>query len=52
MDKTKDLKENAQREYRGVDVDVADDKKDTAKLEKQDVRILNNNPRNDDGPDE
>ena len=27
MDKNKDLKETAQREYRGVDVDVADDKK-------------------------
>ena len=52
MDKKKDLKETAQCEYRGVDVDVGDDKKDTAKLEKQDERIINNNPRNDDGADD
>lgn len=34
--------------YRGVNVDRADGNRSSKQLEKQDVNILNNNPRNDD----
>jgi len=51
MDKDKTQTRNAaRREYRGMDMDIADSDKDTKCLEKQDTRILNNNPRNGDGP--
>ncbi|GEM_PF-1803719 len=32
--------------YRGVDVNKADDGKDTNEMVKQDIKDLNNNPRN------
>lgn len=34
--------------FPGVSVDIADDDKTTECLEKQETRILNNNPRNND----
>ena len=48
MDKKK-IKEE-EKDYRGADVNIADDERDTEKLQKQDTCMLNNNPRNDDGP--
>lgn len=36
------------KDYRGADVNRADDNRADKRLEKQDTRILNNNPRNDD----
>ncbi len=38
----------ASKEYRGVDVNIADDEKVTPGMVKKDVKELNNNPRNDD----
>lgn len=45
----KKIKDSTQ-ELPGVAVNVADDGKVSDCLEKQDTRILNNNPRNNDGP--
>ncbi len=42
MDKKKES------ELRGVDVNIATDDKNTPKMVKDDVRELNNNPRNND----
>lgn len=50
MDKKNIKKEEEQKDYRGADVNIADDERDTVKLQKQDTCMLNNNPRNDDGP--
>lgn len=47
---TMDKKETKRQEpeYRGADINKGDDCKDTEKLQKQDIRELNNNPRNND----
>ena len=51
MDKDKKVP-NAEEydDYRGADVFIPANEGDTAFLQKQDTRILNNNPRNGDGP--
>lgn len=36
------------KDYRGADINRADHNRADKCLEKQDIRILNNNPRNDD----
>lgn len=38
----------AEKDYRGADVDKADNDKTDARLVKEDVRDLNNNPRDND----
>lgn len=38
----------AQREYPGAQIDCADDNKVNPKMVKEDVKDLNNNPRNND----
>jgi len=46
---TMDKREKPRHEedaYRGVDVNKADDGKDTNEMVKQDIKDLNNNPRN------
>lgn len=48
---TTPTREQARREYRGAAVDAADHDKATPCLEKADVKELNDNPRNEDGPD-
>lgn len=42
--------EEAARNLPGAAVNRADDNKDNRCLNKQDVRLLNDNPRSDDGP--
>lgn len=43
---------NASKEYRGVDVNIADDNKVNPKMVQKDVKELNNNPRNGDMDEE
>lgn len=43
----KKQQEEAADKFPGVSVDIADDEKATDCLERQDTRILNNNPNND-----
>lgn len=51
MDKEKKTpKEDERQDYRGVDVNMADGEEDTTCLQEQDTRMMNNNPRNGDGP--
>lgn len=50
MDKDKKNIKEEGKDYRGVDVDIADNERDTTRLQKQDTCTLNNNPRNNDGP--
>lgn len=45
--KSAEIRSNA-ADYRGVDVNRADNNRANRRLEKQDTRILNNNPRNGD----
>lgn len=40
----------ALQDYPGAAFNKADDDKDTKKLRKQTTKILNDNPRSDDGP--
>ena len=47
---TKTIRDESRREYRGAAVNAADHDKATPCLEKADVKELNDNPRNDDGP--
>lgn len=47
MDK-REKPNHAEDTYRGVDVNKADNGKETKKLVKEDIRDLNNNPRNND----
>lgn len=44
--KKSDIEKDAQ--YRGADINLADDCKVSKKLVKEDTKTLNNNPRNDD----
>ena len=37
-------------DYRGVDINKADNNKNTKCLRQQDTEIINNNPRNGEGP--
>lgn len=46
--KTKPVCPKATEKFRGVDVDIADSDKVDPKMVKDDVKELNNNPRNDD----
>lgn len=39
---------NGEEQYRGVDINKADDNKVNPELVKQDTKELNNNPRNSD----
>lgn len=49
MDKNiKKSEPNKDAQYRGADVNLADDCKVSKKLVKEDTKTLNNNPRNDD----
>lgn len=45
---TKEQIRKAEQDYAGMSIDAADDDKTTAKEVKNDVRQLNNNPRNND----
>lgn len=47
MDKDK---KNEVHDYRGVDINIADNDKNTPSLQKEDTRTINNNPRNAEGP--
>lgn len=44
----KDEKDTAAEEFPGVAVDIADDEKESAKMVDEEVKELNNNPRNND----
>lgn len=46
MDKKQSKCQAAQ--YRGSDINKGDDCKDSKKLQREDIRELNNNPRNND----
>ena len=49
MDKTKkETIENAERNYSGVQTDIANDDKVSKKLVDEETKSLNNNPRNND----
>ncbi len=44
--KSKNMDKKKATDYRGVDVNIATDDKDTPKMVKEDTKELNNNPRN------
>ena len=50
MDKEETIRKEEIQDYRGVDVNIADNDKNTVFLQKQDTEIINNNPRNGEGP--
>ena len=50
MDKENKTNKEDFKDYRGVDINIADNDRNTISLQKQDTRTINNNPRNTEGP--
>lgn len=48
----KEIQDSAAQKYSGIDINIADDNKNTKKLNDERTKTLNSNPRNNEGPND